>query len=116
MDKILIYKVLKGGRNCLSEQNGNFLKPGDYLHSYGGLGVVKIATPISSYQTTSMFMSELTDPVKWKNEGSYQLITDVKELKKIQPHLTNGKKFHLINNFKDQVKQITNPFDISDVL
>ncbi len=104
-----IYKVIKGGRNCLSQEEGRFLKEGDYLHKYGS-GVVKVATPTTPYQITSMFFSELIEPLRWKNEGSYELVTDIGELNKIQPHLTNGKKFMYIDNFKEFVKNEIVPF------
>lgn len=96
-----IYKVLVGGRDCMKHPDGK-LKEGDYIHPYG-MFMVKVATPTSPYRTTSMFFDEVLDPVKWKNESHYRKAT-LEEIRKLIPHLTSGKKFSCIRNFKKEAQ------------
>jgi len=81
----------------MSEKNGKYLKEGDFIHSYGIL-MVRCATPTTPYAVTSMFASEA-----WRDGESFKYKdANMIEIEKLRPHLTNGKKFHCIENYKDK--------------
>lgn len=97
---IKIYKVLRGGRRCLSDTNGRILKAGDFIHG-NGVFMVKCATATNAYCSTSMFSLEVTYE---KNEQKYKEATP-DEVKRLIPHLANGKVFGFSLNLKSGYKK-----------
>lgn len=91
-----IYKVLIGGRDCLS--GNRVLQAGDYIHAYG-IFMVKIATATEPYETTSMFD---TEPCWDRFKGFYREATQ-REIAIIAPHLSKGKKFNNIRNWSNKL-------------
>lgn len=101
-----IFRVVIGGRDCIRGK----LKAGDYLHSYD-LFMVKVATAKTPYVTTSMFVSEATEPQRWNTVGRYieldiSIPGHIAELRKLLPYLTNGKKFCCMCNKKEQIRKM----------
>ena len=88
-----IYKVLIGGRDCLSDKNGRYLRRGDFIHGGTGLFMLKIATKNKSYCTTSMFVDE----VNWERQKDRYRLATKEEIIKIIPHLSTGKRFDTPN-------------------
>jgi len=85
---IKLYKVIIGGRDCLSSENGRTLKEGDIL-APSWLFMLKVSDGKNPTCITSMFNTE----VFWEKEGfKYKELTP-EEIKPLIPHLHKNKLF-----------------------